>query len=133
MAPVLGVGVAGIAAALLIAVVDPNEGHYPACPTQALIGVDCPGCGGLRSAHALLRGDLVSAADHNVAAFVLIPLAIAAYLWWVRRTWRGWSAELTMAQFRRRNRILLAGVLALVAFGVLRNFVPYLGSGLVAG
>lgn len=133
MAPALGVGVAGLATALLVALVDPNEGHYPACPTQALLGVDCPGCGGLRSAHALVRGDVATAADHNIAALILIPIALAAYLWWIRRTWRGRSPDLTMAQFRRRTRILLAGVMVLIAFGVLRNFVPYLGSGLTGG
>ena len=133
IAPVLTVGVAGLSAALVIAAVDPNDGHYPACPTQALLGVDCPGCGGLRSAHALVRGDIATAADHNIAALIVIPLAVAAYLWWLRRTWRGWSPDLSMAQFRRRNRILLAGVLALIGFGIARNFIPYLGSGLVGG
>ena len=28
-----------------------SPGHYPLCPTKALMGLDCPFCGGLRAAH----------------------------------------------------------------------------------
>lgn len=134
LAPVAATGLAAFAALGYLAAFDPEQGgHYPACPTQALLGVDCPGCGGLRAAHALTRGDVVTAADHNLALFIMVPLAVLAYAVWAMRSWRGWSREVTYAAYRRRNRWLLIGVIALVVFGVIRNFVPYLGSGLLSG
>src|SRR5687768_7002451 len=53
-------GVAGAAA--YVSVVDPHQpGHYPACPFLAVTGLFCPGCGGLRCAHALAHGDVPAA------------------------------------------------------------------------
>jgi hypothetical protein len=91
----LAVGGAALLGAAYLGVVDPNEpGHYPLCPTQALLGVDCPGCGGLRCVHALTRGDLVGALDHNaLAVLVLLPLAVISWALWVRREWRGPTAS----------------------------------------
>lgn len=132
LVPVAAVAGAGIAAAGYIALVDPNEGgHFPACPTQALFGVDCPGCGGIRSAHALLRGDLASAADHNLAALVLIPIGVLALLAWAKKSWSGVTPEQTWDAFHRQSRIMLIGVIVLLVFGILRNFIPYLGSGVM--
>ncbi|MEV5874907.1 DUF2752 domain-containing protein [Streptomyces sp. NPDC052101] len=57
-----------------VGAVDPNEpGHYPVCPLYRLTGLYCPGCGGLRSAHAFVRGDLLTAVHDNA-------LAVAGYL-----------------------------------------------------
>lgn len=54
---------------------DPDGGGaYPVCPSQALLGLDCPACGGLRGTHALLHGRLGEALDHNL----LLPLLLAA-------------------------------------------------------
>ncbi|MCY0951077.1 DUF2752 domain-containing protein [Streptomyces sp. H27-S2] len=56
-----------------VGAVDPNEpGHYPVCPLFRLTGVLCPGCGGLRSAHAFAHGDLITAFGANA-------LAVAGY------------------------------------------------------
>ncbi|MFB7503929.1 DUF2752 domain-containing protein, partial [Streptomyces broussonetiae] len=70
-----------------VGAVDPNEpGHYPVCPLYRLTGLYCPGCGGLRSAHAFVHGDLLTALRDNapgVAGFLGF-----AVLWtvWVLRT-----------------------------------------------
>jgi hypothetical protein len=57
-----------------VGAVDPNEpGHYPVCPLYRLTGLYCPGCGGLRSAHAFVHGDLLTALRDNA-------LGVAAYL-----------------------------------------------------
>jgi hypothetical protein len=87
----MAVGGAALLGVAYLGAVDPNEpGHYPLCPTQALLGVDCPGCGGLRCVHALTRGDIVGALDHNaLAVLVLLPLAVITWALWVRREWRG--------------------------------------------
>jgi len=122
--------VAGLAvgALALTAAVDPNEpGHYPLCPTQAIAGVDCPGCGSLRAMHALGRGDLGAAADHNLLLVAALPVLAWIWLRWVRRSWLGLPRpEPVSARW-------VWGLLALVAvFAVVRNLpsVPFLGSGL---
>ncbi len=122
----------GTAAAVgYLAAVDPNTpGHYPVCPLKLLTGVDCPGCGMLRATHDLAHGDIAGALDHNVLMVVLVPLAAVLWFRWVRRAWSGVTPAVTKAQFRRRNAILLTILVLVLAFGVVRNFVPYLGSGI---
>lgn len=121
----------GTGAALgYLAAVDPNEpGHYPLCPTQALFGVDCPGCGLLRGTHDLVTGDLRGALDHNVLLVLFVPLAVVLWARWFGRAWRGETAAVSRAQLQRRNTMLVTGLVLLLAFGVIRNVVPYLGSG----
>lgn len=72
---------AGVAAAFTyVGLVDPNEsGHYPVCPLFAVTGLYCPGCGGLRGAHAFAHGDLAAALGAN--ALAVLGYAIAAVLW----------------------------------------------------
>ena len=122
--------VAGLAAGALAvtAVFDPNEpGHYPLCPTQAIAGVDCPGCGSLRAMHALGRGDLGAAADHNLLLVAALPVLAWIWLRWVRRSWLG------LPRPEPVSGRWVWGLLALVAvFAVVRNLpgMPFLGSGL---
>jgi hypothetical protein len=91
----LAVGALTLCATAYVGLVDPNEpGHYPLCPTKALTGLDCPGCGGLRATHALVTGDVVGALDHNAfVVLVLIPLAVVAWIAWLVRCWRGPAAD----------------------------------------
>ena len=112
-----------------LAAVDPNEpGHYPLCPTKSLFGIDCPGCGCLRGLHALTRGDVAGAADHNLVLLLAVPFALVLWVRWVLRAWRGVSPAVSMRTFRLRNRAMIIVLVAILAFGVVRNFVPYLGS-----
>lgn len=70
-----------VAGCAVVALVDPNQpGHYPACPTSALLGLDCPACGALRAVHALTHGDVVRALDHNVLLLAALPVAL--FTWW---------------------------------------------------
>lgn len=41
-------------------------GLLPVCPTNALLGIGCPGCGSLRMVYSLLRLDLPTAARFNM-------------------------------------------------------------------
>jgi hypothetical protein len=112
-----------------LAAVDPNEpGHYPLCPTKSLFGIDCPGCGCLRGLHALTRGDVAGAADHNLLLLLAVPFALVLWVRWVLRAWRGVSPAVSMRTFRLRNRAMIIVLVAILAFGVVRNFVPYLDS-----
>lgn len=83
-----GVGLTAIA---YVGVVDPNDpGHYPLCPTKALTGLDCPGCGGLRAVHSLAHLDVVGALDHNAFVVALVlPVVVALWVAWLAREWRG--------------------------------------------
>ncbi|WP_435885014.1 DUF2752 domain-containing protein [Streptomyces tauricus] len=85
-----GILLAVAAAFAYVGTVDPNEpGHYPACPLLRYTGLYCPGCGGLRSAHAVVHGDLGTALGANAPA--VIGYLVFAVLWtvWVVRTVRG--------------------------------------------
>jgi len=130
LAPLLTLGGSAVALGYLAAV-DPNEpGHYPLCPTKYFLGLDCPGCGLMRATHDLVTGNISGALDHNILIVVLAPLAIILWLRWFARSWRGTSPEVTYAEFKRRNTWLMISMVVLIVFGVVRNFVPYLGSGI---
>ncbi|WP_431992294.1 DUF2752 domain-containing protein [Streptomyces albogriseolus] len=109
---------AAVAAAFAyVAAVDPNEpGHYPVCPLLGLTGLYCPGCGGLRSAHAVAHGDLAAALQANAPA--VLGYAVFAVLWtvWVIRAARGRPLRLDPPP----ALLWTAGGL-LLAFTVLRN------------
>ena len=47
---------------------------YPRCLLYAATGLQCPGCGGLRAAHALLHGDLAAAWHLNPLLICLLPV-----------------------------------------------------------
>ncbi|MFE7647023.1 DUF2752 domain-containing protein [Streptomyces phaeoluteigriseus] len=118
---------AGILAAVVgafayVAAVDPNEpGHYPVCPLLQVTGLHCPGCGGLRSAHAFAHGDLVTALHAN--AMAVAAYAVFAVLWtvWVVRVARGRPVRIEPGPVQ----LWTLGALLLV-FTVVRN-LPYGG------
>ena len=105
------------AAFTYVGLVDPNHpGHYPVCPMLRFTGLYCPGCGGLRCAHALAHGDLPAALSANVLGVAAIAAFAAYWIFWVVRSARGRSVAV-----RVRNRDLWwIGVLA-IAFTVVRN------------
>lgn len=132
----LAVGGAALLASAYVGLVDPNvPGHYPLCPTKALTGLDCPGCGGLRAVHAMMHGDLRSALDHN--AFVVLVVVPLAVVLWARWMWHAWKGPEPDADGRTDGPVdvpmpspsLLWSVVALaVVFTVARNIgtVPVL-------
>ncbi|CAB5040342.1 MAG: DUF2752 domain-containing protein [Actinobacteria bacterium] len=129
VAPV-GVAALAVAGCTYLAFVNPNEpGHYPICPSRAIFGVDCPGCGGMRGMNCLLHGDIAGALNHNLLLVIVVPLALVFWGLWLIRAVRGRYPSVTMRQFQFRNRILITSLVLMLAFGVVRNFVPYLGSG----
>ncbi|MCX4693851.1 DUF2752 domain-containing protein [Streptomyces sp. NBC_01408] len=88
-APVL-VLAGAVAAFGYVGAVDPNEpGHYPVCPLLRLTGILCPGCGGLRSAHAFAHGDLLTASGANALAVVGYFVFAGFMALWLFRAARG--------------------------------------------
>jgi hypothetical protein len=57
-------------------------GFLPMCPTKALLGLDCPGCGSMRMIYSVLHGDLLEALKFNALALVGVVLLVSAYLAW---------------------------------------------------
>ncbi|MFE0631047.1 DUF2752 domain-containing protein [Streptomyces sp. NPDC058864] len=117
LAAPLGV-LGGVAAAFAyVGTFDPNEaGHYPVCPLLQYGGVYCPGCGGLRSAYAVVHGDFGTAVGLN--ALAVAGYLLFAVLWtvWFTRTLRGRSFALPL---RAVHWWTIAGVVLL--FTVVRN------------
>lgn len=60
-----------LAITVAVAVRDPHQpGSWLVCPTRALFGVDCPGCGSMRGLHDLAHGHIAESIGHNA---LLIP------------------------------------------------------------
>ncbi|WP_407640282.1 DUF2752 domain-containing protein [Actinacidiphila rubida] len=108
----------GAAAAFAyVAAVDPNvPGHYPACPLLTYTGLYCPGCGGLRCAHALAHGRLGTALGDN--ALAVAGFAFFAVVWtaWCAAALRGRTFAPSLTRAHRWAFWTL-----LIAFGVVRN------------
>ncbi|MEU9569665.1 DUF2752 domain-containing protein [Streptomyces massasporeus] len=116
---------AAVAAAFAyVGTVDPNEpGHYPVCPLLRYTGLYCPGCGGLRSAHAFVHGDLLAALHAN--ALATLGYLGFAVLWtvWVVHAVRGRPLRIDP----RPGLVWGLGALALLLlFSVVRN-LPFGG------
>jgi hypothetical protein len=104
---------------------DPTTPHgpLPVCPTKALLGIDCPGCGSLRMVYSLMHGNLLAAARFNALGLAAVVLLVWAYFTWaygrvVGRRVRGWQ----------HRRWAAAVTLSLVvAWFVVRNipFAPF--------
>ena len=106
---VLGV-LSGVTAYVFL--LDPDRhAVYPVCPSRALLGLDCPACGGLRGTNALLHGRVREALDHNLLLPGLLAfLAVTLGLWLLplvgrpeRRLrlppWAAWAALGTLVVF----------------------------------
>jgi hypothetical protein len=93
-------------------------GIFPACPFHTWTGLDCPGCGMTRAAHATLHGRIWEAFRFNPLGMVLWPLAGVAVALevagWVRGHPLKWRVVLG-------NRALWGLVWLVTGFWVLRN------------
>jgi len=92
------------------------HGFYPVCRFHQWTGLNCPGCGATRAAHALLHGDLTLALRDN-ALLTLAPVALLVRAGWLAAArWRQRPAPAVMPA----NAIWVLVAIALV-FAVLRN------------
>ncbi|MFC6010116.1 DUF2752 domain-containing protein [Nocardia lasii] len=92
--PLVAAGI-GIGALALLHLRDPHvEGSYGLCPSYALLGVYCPGCGGMRAVHNLTDGRVLDSLHSNV---LVVPLVLAFAVFvidWIVRARRGQSWRL---------------------------------------
>jgi hypothetical protein len=117
-APLVTIG--GLAAATLaLHLRDPHQrGTWGVCPLS-LLGISCPGCGGLRAVNDLTDGHVGAAASSNLLVTAGIPVAVVALALWALRAWRGverrpWPPRLVTS-------LWTAGGVVALAFTVLRN------------
>ena len=93
-----------------------RHAFFPVCLFKRLTGYDCPGCGGLRAFHHLLRGDFWEAFRLNPLVVTALPFlgvwAVRACLRPGKRSRSGSGPALFWAW------LLLAVV---VLFGIIRN------------
>ncbi|GAA0923819.1 DUF2752 domain-containing protein [Nonomuraea longicatena] len=122
--PPVGVALAAGAVFAFVGAVDPNEpGHYPTCPFLWLTeqafgtGLYCPGCGTLRTIHALAHLDVVAALGLNPLAVAVLPFL--AFWWgrWTVRAWRGRPRRVTLAH----PGYVYAFLVVVLVYWVVRN------------
>lgn len=104
-----------VAGCALLALVDPAEGGvYPTCPTRAVLGIDCPACGTLRGLHALARGNVGAALDHNLLLVLAVPIGAIIWWRWVRAAIGRQTRPVALPRWAPAALIAVAAVFAIV-------------------
>jgi hypothetical protein len=118
---VIVLGATALGAGTVVFFFNPStNGFYPVCQFHKLTGWNCPGCGGTRSAYALLHGNVALALKDNALFVVLLAAAAGRGIWFAaRRIRRQPVGEFLPA------RILWAMLAIAVVFTVLRNLPAF--------
>ena len=111
--------IAGLAAATAaLHLRDPHaSGSWGYCPIS-LLGIYCPGCGGLRAVNDLTHGDLIGAASSNALLLLTMPLAVFLLARWTIDAWRGRQRGLPALT---SWQVLSVGIALTTVFTVARN------------
>ncbi len=110
----------GIGTALIVQMVfDPFRTDIPLCVVYHLTGLHCPGCGAIRSVHALLDGDLALALRNNALIIGALPLLALMLVRWALRRMRGLSTP------GPSTWMLVTCVALAVLFAVARNLPAF--------
>lgn len=87
------------------------------CPLYELTGLLCPGCGITRMFTSLLSFDIAGAFYYNAAVLILLPfwcvLIVSHYAEYIKAG--------TRALKRWHKAILIASIIIMAAYGILRN------------
>lgn len=116
----LATGAALAGAALYVARNDPGAAgsRFPGCLFRESTGLWCPGCGLTRGMHSLFTGDVSAAVSTNLFTPLVAVLLVAGWWMWTRQAW---GSTRPSALARVPLSWWVAGGVAVVAFGVLRN------------
>lgn len=115
--PLVTIGALGLAT-LALHIRDPHQQNaWGVCPS-ALVGLSCPGCGGLRAVNDLTNGHVLEAASSNLALVVAMPFLVLALAVWTHDRWRGVHRRLPTTFTRPAGYVVIT---LLAAFTVLRN------------
>jgi len=96
-----------------------NKQYFPQCGFKRLTGVDCPGCGGLRSVHALTNGRIVEALRFHAGLVLSVPIVIYLIILWGRE-WRATGVMPIPLAHESTNRPLIWIAVIFISIGVLR-------------
>jgi Protein of unknown function (DUF2752) len=98
---------------------DPTTPHgpLPVCPTKALLGIDCPGCGTLRMLYSLMHGNLSAAAGFNALGLVAVGLLVWAYVAWTYGRLKGRQIR----SWQHQRWAAMVALVVTVAWFVVRN------------
>jgi hypothetical protein len=113
----MALGIPAVIGMIILFWFDPAQnGFYPVCLFHQVTGYDCPGCGGLRASHQLLRGNVIEAFRLNPLVVMALPIIVALVL-------RSQFTSSKARPGRTRCTLLLAWglVVLFVGFAVLRN------------
>lgn len=112
-----------LACGVLLALYFLNPVDYvwmPKCPTKMLLGINCPGCGFQRAAHAFVHGHIKEAIGYNLFFVVAFPYLAAILI----------SGMLREGKLRQKLKIILeskwmtSGYIALFfIWFVIRNII----------
>lgn len=109
---------------MVLAVRSPHvRGSYGFCPS-ALLGMACPGCGGLRATHDLVHGDVASAWAHNPLVVLALPVLLALVVRWC------WDAAHRQPPWSPPTWLGVSSAVVLLVFWAARNvpaLAPHLG------
>ncbi len=116
--PALTIGVLG-AVTLALHLRDPHQhGSWGLCPSATLLGVYCPGCGGLRAVNDLTDGHIGAAASSNLLLLIAMPLIVFVLGRWLVDAWTG---RIRDHDLRLIGWVTTGFLVAMVVFTVLRN------------
>jgi hypothetical protein len=91
------------------------------CPWHMLFGIDGPTCGITRMTWYLLQGDLITAARMHLAALLLVPLGLYAYLWWAG----GWLFGRGLPMVRITKSMAITAVIFFLVYAVVLRNLPW--------
>lgn len=95
---------------------------YPKCPSIALTGTHCPGCGTMRGISGLLHGNLSAIVTYNILAAVMLPFLLYNFMLLMWGALTGY--RLPVLYFNAKELYLIAALITL--YWIVRNFVPFL-------
>ena len=104
---------------LLYFLVEPKDGNLPKCIFYQLTGFYCPGCGGQRSLHSLLHGNILTAMSYNLLFVLLLPFIIYFIIVFLL------GKKYKSSSFIYNSRFSLAIAIVVISFWILRN-IPVL-------
>ena len=113
------IGLLLVGALVVLTLVDPAQSIWiPKCPVKLLTGLQCPGCGFQRAAHALLHGDVLGALRFNWFLLYAVPylLVLIAERFFLRGKW-----QLKIRRWAEDNRVVWSYVVVYFVWFVVRN------------